>query len=134
MTGTPFDSDEVLAQALSSLGDQRFTERLYRYEPITGGSMAAVWRGVPLNAANPVIALRLTPKPLELIQRIAPVVDNIRTVECPQTLDLSSVEVNSRTLTVQVCTWVGSPTYPMSDMRLLGRCLASSRRAAEVKS
>ncbi|MGH8900434.1 MAG: phosphotransferase enzyme family protein [Egibacteraceae bacterium] len=38
---------------------------------------------------------------------------------------MSSVAVEGRTFTVQVCTWIGSPIYPMSDMRLLGRCLAS---------
>jgi hypothetical protein len=40
----------------------------YRYESISGGTQAAVWRGVPHSQAHPVIALRLTPKPLELIQ------------------------------------------------------------------
>jgi Phosphotransferase enzyme family len=80
---------------------------------------------VPADGASPVIALRLTAKPLALIQRIADAVDGISAVECPRTLGLSSVSIGDRTMTVQACTWIGSPAFPRSDMRLLGICLAS---------
>jgi hypothetical protein len=125
MTQTPIDSPEVLDRALETLGDERFSCRSYTYQSISGGTQAAVWRGAPSSAAQPVIAIRLTPKPLELIQRIAVAVDGIRSVECPQTLGTSSVEIGGRPMTVQVCTWIGSSAVTKPDMRLLGSSLAA---------
>jgi Phosphotransferase enzyme family len=125
MARTPIDSQEVLACALAAVGDERFGSNCYTYRSISGGTQAAVWRGAPRSAAQPVIALRVTPKPLELIQRIATVVDGIRAVECPQTLGTGSVEVDGHALTVQVCTWIGSPSAGKPDMHLLGSCLAA---------
>lgn len=125
MGPTPIDSQEVLACALAAIGDERFGCGCYTYRSISGGTQAAVWRGAPRSGAQPVIALRLTPKPLELIQRIATVIDGIRAVECPQTLATGSVEVDGRELAVQVCTWIGSPSAGKPDMRLLGSCLAA---------
>jgi Phosphotransferase enzyme family len=125
MARTPMDSQEVLACALAALGDERFSGDLYSYQSISGGTQAAVWRGAPRSAAQPLIAVRLTPKPLELIQRIAAAVDGIRAVECPQTLGTSSIEVDGRALTVQVCTWIGSPAAGKPDMHRLGSCLAA---------
>jgi Ser/Thr protein kinase RdoA (MazF antagonist) len=119
------DSQEVLVCALAALGDERFGRDFYAYQSISGGTQAAVWRGDPLGAAQPVIAVRLTPKPLELIQRIAAVVDGIRAVECPQTLGTGSIEVDGHALTVQVCTWIGSPAARKPDMHRLGSCLAT---------
>jgi hypothetical protein len=119
------DSQELLTRALASLTGERFGRHHYTYEGVTGATQATVWRGVPVSGRSPAIALRLTPKPLELIRRIATVVDGITAVECPQTLALGSIEADGRMLTVQACTWIGSPAFPMSDMRLLGTCLAS---------
>jgi hypothetical protein len=132
MGRTPIDSQEMLAGALSAVGDERFSTNCYTYRSISGGTQAAVWRGVPRRAAQPVIALRLTPKPLELIQRIATVVDGIRTVECPQTLAIGSVEVDGRTLTAHVCTWIGAPTAGKPDVYLLGSCLADLHTELET--
>jgi Ser/Thr protein kinase RdoA (MazF antagonist) len=125
MPSTPIDSPEALAEALARLDTDQFRLGRYAYEGVAGGTQAAVWRGVPADGASPVIALRLTPKPLALIQRIADVVDGITAVECPRTLGLGSVSIGDRTMTVQACTWIGSPAFPRSDMRLLGACLAS---------
>jgi Phosphotransferase enzyme family len=121
---TPTDSQEVLANALAAIQDERFGSDFYTYESVSGGTQAAVWHGAPRSAAQPAVALRLTPKPLELIQRIAAVVDGIRAVECPRTLGTGSVEVDGRSLTVQVCTWIGSPRAGTLDMYQLGSCLA----------
>jgi hypothetical protein len=126
------DSQELLTRALGSLSDERFGRHLYNYEGVAGATQATVWRGVPADETSPVIALRLTPKPLDLIRRIAGVVDGITAVECPQTLALSSVDVGGRILTVQACTWIGSPALGMSDMRLLGTCLASLHAGLEA--
>jgi len=126
------DSQEALAAALASLNDERFRLGRYAYQGITGGTQAAVWRGVPADGGSPVIALRLTPKPLELIRRIADAVDAITAVECPRTLSLGSVSIGDRTVTVQACTWIGSPAFPRSDMRLLGACLASLHRELQA--
>jgi Ser/Thr protein kinase RdoA (MazF antagonist) len=134
MTGTPIDSEETLTRALAALGDERFGTGFYRYESISGGTQAAVWRGVPHRRADPEIALRLTPKPLELVQRIATVVDSIEAVECPQTLGTASIEVDGRRLTVQVCTWIGSAGLPKSDMYRLGACLAALHAELQASS
>jgi hypothetical protein len=72
-----------------------------------------------------VIAVRLTPKLLELIQRIAAVVDGIREVERPQTLVTGSIDVDGRALAVHVCTWIGAPASGKPDIRRLGSCLAA---------
>lgn len=125
MTRAPIDSQDCLTSALATLGDERFGSNCYSYQSISGGTQAAVWRGAPFSATQPVIAVRLTPKPLELIQRIATAVDGIRTVECPQTLGTGSIEIDGRTLTVQVCTWIGSPAVGKPDMHRLGSCLAA---------
>jgi Ser/Thr protein kinase RdoA (MazF antagonist) len=93
----------------------------------TGASAAALrlQSGAEFPAAQPLIAVRLTPRPLELIQRIATAVDGIRAVECPQTLGTGSIEVDGRALTVQVCTWIGLPAAARPDMHRLGSCLAA---------
>jgi aminoglycoside phosphotransferase (APT) family kinase protein len=125
MPGVAMDSPEALAAALASLEDAGFGSGRYSYQPVTGGTQAAVWRGVPARDSDPEIALRLTPKPLELIGRIAETVNAITAVDCPQTLSLGSVSIGGRTMTAQACTWIGSPGLPRSDMRQLGACLAS---------
>jgi hypothetical protein len=134
MARTPIDSQETLTRALAALCDERFGTGFYTYESISSGTQAAVWRGVARIRAHPMIALRLTPKPLELIQRIASVVDSINAVECPQTLGTSSIEVDGRTLTVQVCTWIGSAAFPKSDMYRLGACLAALHAELQASS
>jgi Ser/Thr protein kinase RdoA (MazF antagonist) len=134
MGPTPTDSQETLARALAALGDERFGRGFYTYGSISGGTQAAVWRGTPLSTAHPAIAVRLTPKPLELIRRIATAVDSVRAVECPQTLGTSSIDVDGRALTVQVCTWIGSPAFPKSDMRRLGACLAALHTELQTSS
>lgn len=125
MARTPIDSQEMLACALVAVGDERFGKDFYTYRSISGGTQAAVWRGAPRSTAQPLIAVRLTPKPLELIRRIAAAVDGIRAVECPQTLSTGSIEVDGRALTVQVCTWIGSPAAGKPEMHRLGSCLAA---------
>ncbi len=125
MAPTPMDSQEMLGCALAVLGDERFGRNFYTYQGISGGTQATVWRDAPRSTAQPVIAVRLTPKPLELIQRIAAAVDGIRAVECPQTLATGSIEADGRALTVQVCTWIGSPAAGKPDLRRLGSCLAA---------
>jgi hypothetical protein len=132
MTPAHIDSPEVLACALAALGDERFSADLYTYQSISGGTQAAVWRGAPRDGAWPVIAVRLTPKPLELIQRIAAAVDQIRAVECPRTLGTSSVDLGGRALTVQVCTWIGISGAGKPDMRRLGWCLADLHTELET--
>ena len=66
MAAAHVDSPQVLACAHTALGDERFSEDLYAYQSVSGGTQAAIWRGAPRDGARPVIAVRLTPSRLSL--------------------------------------------------------------------
>ncbi|OON82204.1 phosphotransferase enzyme family protein [Streptomyces tsukubensis] len=103
----------------------------YRFEPVAGGTMAAVWRGVSVSGRSPDVALRLTPKPAALISRIAELVDGAVEVECPRTLAVGTVETEAGPRTVHVCTWIGKGGADRSDPYGLGRDLARLHAALD---
>lgn len=117
------DSDTLLRAALDALTDgQRFTD--YAFTPISGGTMASVWHGIPPREGVPAIAVRLTPKPVALINRIAELINSVSAVECPITLSTGQLEEHGRTRTVHVCTWIGTGEPVGHDPFVLGRDLA----------
>ncbi len=68
--------------------------------------------------------MRLTPKPAELLRRIATLVDGVGAVECPRTLAIGQVLVDGRVWSVHLCSWIGGGPADLSDMRRLGQYLA----------
>lgn len=114
----------MLAPALQSVADaDRFAD-LYNFEPIGGGTQARVWHGRPADGDSPAIAVRLTPKPVELVTRIAELVDNIDSVECTKTLATGRLDDDGRTWTVHVCTWIGQGGATKSQPFALGQHIA----------
>ncbi len=51
---------------------------------------------------------------------------------CPRTLGTGSIKAGGCTLTVQVCTWIGSSAAGKPDMRRLGSCLAALHTELET--
>jgi len=99
----------------------------YSFAPVPGATQATVWKGVAENG-RPAVALRLTPKPLELIRRIAALVDHVQSVECPATLATGRLQAGDRAWTVHLCTWIGIGAPRKADMTLLGERLARLHR------
>ncbi|WP_338676759.1 hypothetical protein V1460_30185 [Streptomyces sp. SCSIO 30461] len=116
-------SEHLLRDALARVSGAWHAAE-YRFEPVVGGTMAAVWRGVSSTSQAPDVALRLTPKPAALISRIAELVDGVAGVECPQTVAVGTVETKTRPRTVHVCTWIGKGAVDRSDPYGLGQDLA----------
>jgi Phosphotransferase enzyme family len=121
------DSDSsrrLLSLGLTCLEQAGVDLGCYSFEIVGGGTQACVWRGLPAQSGRPVVALRLTPKPLELIGRIACLVDNVQAVECPRTLATGQVEVDGRRWTVHLCTWIGTGAGRTVDTHAVGQHLA----------
>ncbi|MFK0047856.1 phosphotransferase enzyme family protein [Streptomyces sp. NPDC090741] len=116
-------SEQLLSDALACVSSTWHAAD-YRFEPVAGGTMAAVWRGVSASSQAPEVAVRLTPKPAALIGRIAGLVDGVDGVECPQTLAVATVETRGGPQTVHVCTWIGKGGADRSDPYGLGQDLA----------
>ena len=117
------DPDQLLRQALDCLIDARVDLDGYTFSPAAGATQATVWKGVAKDDEQPTVALRLTPKPLELIRRIATLVDGVQSVVCPTTAATGRLQVGERTWTVHLCTWIGIGAPHKADMRLLGEHL-----------
>lgn len=118
------DPDRLLAQAIGCLREQGVDLDGYAFTPAAGATQATVWKGVTKEDEQPAMALRLTPKPLELIRRIATLVDGVQSVACPTTVATDRLEAGERTWTVHLCTWIGIGTPRKADMGLLGQHLA----------
>ncbi len=96
----------------------------YEFGPVGRATQATVWRGSARHGAAGDIALRLTPKPVQLISRIASLVDAVTDVACPRTLALEELHADGRQWTVHLCTWIGTGALHRPDMHQLGRHLA----------
>ena len=116
--------DTRLRQAVECLGDSGVDLDGYTFTPVTGATQAAVWRGVGKHDDQPEVALRLTPKPVELVRRISTLIDGVRAVECPRSLAAEQLDLDGRTWTVHLCTWIGIGAPQKADMALLGQHLA----------
>jgi Ser/Thr protein kinase RdoA (MazF antagonist) len=124
MGDTSTDSAQLLRQALDCLGDLGVDLDGYTFNPAAGATQATVWKGVGKRDEQSAVALRLTPKPLELIGRIATLVDGVQSVVCPTTVATGRLQVSDRAWTVHLCTWIGIGAPRKTDMRLLGEHLA----------
>ncbi|GLX06597.1 phosphotransferase [Microbispora sp. NBRC 16548] len=121
------DRNALLAKALASVADgasARWCGDGYRFSTVGGGTQATVWHGQPTQAEAPEVAVRLTPKPVELIDRIARLIDAVDAVERPETLAVARLQSGGRTWTVHVCTWIGKGTADRSDPYGLGQDIA----------
>jgi Phosphotransferase enzyme family len=121
-------SGRLLRQSLASLERPGVDLGRYAFESVGGGTQASVWKGVPAQSGEPVVALRLTPKPRELIGRIARLVNDVRAVECPRTLATGQVEVDGLRRTAHLCTWIGTGAGRTGDARAVGEHLARLHR------
>src|SRR5262245_28232574 len=117
----------ALRAALDRIGAAAGLDR-YRFTPVSGATQAMVWKGEPRSTGAPAVALRLTPKPAQLVARIAAAVDELATVACPRTLAVDEVDVDGRAWTAHVCTWIGVPPQGRPDPAALGRDLARLHR------
>lgn len=124
MGDVAIDPDQLLKQVVSALPDTGVDLDGYTFMPVDGATQATVWKGVADHDEQPPVALRLTPKPLALIRRIATLVDGVRSVTCPLTVATSQLQVADRTWTAHLCTWIGIGAPRKTDMRLLGEHLA----------
>ncbi|MGH4017955.1 MAG: phosphotransferase enzyme family protein [Pseudonocardiaceae bacterium] len=124
MGEAPNGPDEPLGQTIDRLIDSGADLDGYTFTPVAGATQATVWRGVAKWDGQPDVALRLTPKPLELVRRIAALVDSVESVECPRTLATERLDVGERTWTVHLCTWIGVGAPRKTDMTSLGQHLA----------
>ena len=115
-------------QALGSVAQAGPFAQRYTFESIGGGTQARVWHGVPVDDSHPEIAVRLTPKPAQLISRIGALVDTIETVECPKTLATGQATAEGRTWTVHVCTWIGQGSATKGQPYALGQHIARLHR------
>lgn len=117
-------TDDLLNQAIERLACAGVDLRGYGFSPADGATQAAVWKGTAAGSGLPAVALRLTPKPVELIRRIAALVDRVQTVECPATMATEQLQADGRTWTVHLCTWIGAGAPGKADMAVLGQDLA----------
>lgn len=118
------DGDQLLREALSAVRDTSWSGDHYVFSPVTGGTQATVWRGRCDLPHLPEVAVRLTPKPAALIDRIGSLVNRVEGVVCPQTLAVATLETGGRTWTVHVCTWIGKGAASWSDPFGLGQAIA----------
>lgn len=114
---------ELLDPAVEAVAAGGFDPGGYTFTQVDGATQAVVWKGVT-NGAGPAVALRLTPKPLQLVRRIAALVDGEGPVEVPRTLATGRIDDAGRAWTVHLCTWIGVGVPIKADMWLLGRHLA----------
>ncbi len=121
-------ADDLLSKALASLRAAGADLAGYTFIQVKGTTQATVWKGTS-HREGPAVALRLTPKPFALLRRIGALMEDVRDVECPRTLQLAQLATAGRMWTVQVCTWIGIGTPVNADMRLLGRQLARLHRS-----
>ncbi|GAA0480163.1 hypothetical protein Aca07nite_87870 [Actinoplanes capillaceus] len=121
--GSP-DPDRLLRGAIECLSDDGVDLGGVTFTPVAGGTQATVWKGVDKRDGNPALALRLTPKPLPLIRRIATLVDGVQSVTCPTTVATGQLVADDRTWTVHLCTWIGIGAVRRADMTMLGQHLA----------
>lgn len=119
---------ELLGKALLSLESNPVGLDSYVFADVSGATQATVWRAFGADA-GPDLALRLTPKPQELVDRIAELVNGVAGVECPRTLATSTLDDGDQSWTVQLCTWIGVGAPAQPDMRRLGEQLASLHAA-----
>jgi hypothetical protein len=117
------EQDALLLAALAKIGEG-WRGDVYRFTPVGGGTQASVWYGSPEEPGLPEVALRLTPKPAALIERIARLVDGIDGIERPVTLAVTSLESGGRTWTVHLCTWIGKGAAGRGDPHGLGQDIA----------
>src|SRR5690349_17017128 len=101
-------SDELLTQALKILIDAGVEISGYEFTLAGGATQATVWKGTSPRDASADVALRLTPKPAQLITRIASLVDAVSDVSCPRTLAVEQMHDGDRLWTVHLCTWIGT--------------------------
>ena len=127
-------TDDLLSKALTSLSMAGAGLDGYHFIEVAGTTQATVWKGTSHDGNKPALALRLTPKPFELLLRICTLIDHVREVECPRTLQLAQLTVEGRTWTVQVCTWIGTGVPWTADMRALGQHLARLHRCMATTS
>jgi Ser/Thr protein kinase RdoA (MazF antagonist) len=118
------EPDPLLQRAVDCLLDQGVDLAGYAFTPVSGATQATVWKGVAMRDGLPAVALRLTPKPLELIRRIATLVDGVGSVACPTTVATERLHAGGQAWTVHLCTWIGTGAARRADMGLLGRQLA----------
>jgi hypothetical protein len=118
------DDQLLLKQAVERLAETGTDFGGYTFVPADGATQAAVWKGTGTRGDQPAVALRLTPKPVELIRRIAALVDCVQSVECPATMAAEQLQAGGRTWTVHVCTWIGTGAPGRADMTVLGQNLA----------
>jgi len=74
------DQNELLDQAVKVASDAGADLSGYVFAPVDGATQATVWKGASPCEASVDVALRLTPKPVELITRIAAVIDGASAV------------------------------------------------------
>lgn len=117
-------SDELLDRALTIVRAAGAEVAGYGFAPVGGSTQAIVWRGTSPLDVSADVALRLTPKPVQLITRIAALIDAVTDVACPRTLAVGQVDVEGRPWTVHLCTWIGTGAPQRPDMRHLGQHLA----------
>ena len=118
------ERDQLLRDALASVSGGRWSSAPYWFSPVGGGTQAMVWHGFANQLGAPEVAVRLTPKPAELIGRIASLVDSIDDVERPQTLAVTRLETGGRVWTVHVCTWIGKGAADRGNPHRLGQDIA----------
>jgi hypothetical protein len=116
---------DLLGPALAAARPSSWSAGRYSFTPVASGTQASVWRGVPDGAGLPQVAVRLTPKPAALIERIASLVDGVEVVCCPRTLAVASLQAGERIWTVQVCTWIGTGAADRGAPYRLGQDIAA---------
>ncbi len=117
----------LLGRALAVLG--RSVGEEYTFTAVQGATQARVWKGTPrCSGPAPDLALRLTPKPIDLIRRISMLIDQVERagrVGCPRTVAVEELEADDQRWTVHLCTWIGTgPAGEGADVRRLGVDLA----------
>lgn len=141
-------SRTLLASALTTLA--RPVGEEYRFTAVGGTTQARVWRGTPTRPGSaPQVALRLTPKPIDLIRRISVLTNHLHDtdqvhqagqvggvgrVQCPRTLAVEDLRVEGRRWTVQLCTWIGTGPVPPGRPEGSGRRLAHLHAAMSQSS
>jgi len=116
--------DQLLDQAVKVASDAGADLTGYTFAPVNGATQATVWKGTSPMEASADVALRLTPKPVELITRIAAAIECVGDVVRPRTLAVGQLPDGDRWWTVHLCAWIGTGAPARPDMRLLGQHLA----------
>jgi hypothetical protein len=117
------NTDDLLDRVIEIVLDRDVNVRDYTFALVDGATQATVWAGTS-TCGGPDLALRLTPKPTQLITRIAALVDGVTDVVCPRTLAVGHLLHEGRLWTVHLCTWIGTGIPRSPDLWLLGQHLA----------